>query len=131
MCFIDPIHPEYILLHLIKNFSTSLFSVIILFNVYKKKDINIYKIVTLTCSAVDTESITVGTLARIATRRILADADAEIVVLEFSALVDVAARSIIGIQPEARLASASVAAPNVQTDLLTESRCTLTLVDVL
>jgi len=90
-----------------------------------------YKIVTLTRSTVDAESVAVRALARVAARRVLADADAEIVVLEFRALVDVAARSIIGVQPEAGLASASVAAPNVQTHLLTESRCTLTLVDVL
>lgn len=85
----------------------------------------------MTCSTVDTESIAVGALARITARRVFADADAEIVILEFRALVDVAARSIIGVQPETRLTSASVAAPNVQTYLLTESRCTLTLVDVL
>lgn len=85
----------------------------------------------LTRSTVDTESVAVGTLARVAARRVLANADAEIVVLEFSALVDVAARSIIGVQPETRLASASVAAPNVQTYLLTESWCTLALVDVM
>lgn len=51
----------------------------------------------LTRSTVDTEPISLGTLARVASRRILADADAQMVVLEFRALVDVAARSVVGI----------------------------------
>lgn len=85
----------------------------------------------MTRSTVDAESVAVGTLARVAARRVLADADAEIVVFEFRAFVDVAARSIVGVQPEAGLASASVTAPDVQAHLLAESRCALTLVDVL
>lgn len=51
----------------------------------------------LTGSAVDAESISVGTLARVTARRILANADAEIIVLKFRAFVDIAAGSIIGI----------------------------------
>lgn len=55
------------------------------------------KEITLTSSTVDAESISIGTLARVTARRILANADAEIIVLEFRALVDIAAGSIIGI----------------------------------
>lgn len=53
------------------------------------------RIVTLTSSTINAESISIGTLARVTTRRILADADAEIVVLEFRAFVDVATGSIV------------------------------------
>lgn len=62
----------------------------------------------MTRSTIDTESVTLGTLARVASRRILADADAEMVVLEFRALVNVAAGSVVGVQPESSFASASV-----------------------
>lgn len=72
-----------------------------------------------------------GALARVAARRVLADADAEIVVLEFCTLVDVAAGSIVGVQPESGFASASVAAPNVHAHVLTDPSCSLTLVDIL
>lgn len=89
------------------------------------------QVITLTRSTIDTESVTVGTLARVASRRILADADAEMIVLEFRALVNVAARSVVGIQPEPSFASASVATPHIQAHVLTESRCLLTLVDIL
>lgn len=51
----------------------------------------------MTSSTVNAESISIGTLARVTTRRVLADADAEIVVLEFRALVNVVAGSIVGI----------------------------------
>lgn len=55
------------------------------------------EIVTLASSTVDAESISIGTLARVTTRCVFADADAEIVVLELRALINVVASSIVGI----------------------------------
>lgn len=48
-------------------------------------------------STVDTEPVSLGTLARVASRRILADADAEMIVLEFRALVNVDASPVVGV----------------------------------
>lgn len=87
--------------------------------------------VTQTVSSVGAEFVAIGALARVAPRRVLADADAEIVVFEFRALVDVGAGSIVGVQSESSLASASVTTPQVHAHVLAESRCSLTLVDVL
>jgi len=67
----------------------------------------------LTCSTIDTQPVSLGTLARVASRRILADADAEMIVLEFRALVNVAAGPIVGIQPESSFTSAFVTAPHI------------------
>lgn len=86
---------------------------------------------TLTCSAVSAESVSVGALAHVTTRRVLAYTNAKVVILEFCTLVYIAAGSIVGAQPESSLASACITAPDVQAHVLTQSWCALTLVDVL
>jgi len=48
-------------------------------------------------SSVGAELVAAGALAGVAARRVLADADAEVVVFELGALVDVAAGSIVGV----------------------------------
>lgn len=53
------------------------------------------------------------------------------IVLEFRALVNVAASSVVGIEPESSFASASVTTPHIQAHVLTESRCLLALIDIL
>lgn len=55
------------------------------------------KVITLTSSTVDAESISIGTLARVTARCIFANADAEIIVLKFRAFVDIATGSIVGV----------------------------------
>lgn len=67
----------------------------------------------MTRSTIDTQFVSLGTLAHIASRRIIADADAKISALEFRALVNVAAGPVVGIQPESSFASASVTAPHI------------------
>lgn len=121
------IHERFIINLLIVLISISLY---LIFSSHNRFSIYV-KAVTLARSTIDTEPVSLGTLARVASRRILADADAEMIVLEFRALVNVAARSVVGIQPESSFASASVTAPHVQAHVLTESRCLLTLVDIL
>lgn len=85
----------------------------------------------MTRSAIGAEPVSVGTLARVASRRVLADTDAKIIILEFRALVYIAAGPIVGVQSESGVASASVTAPDVQAHVLTEPRYPLALVDVL
>lgn len=81
----------------------------------------------LTRSTVDAESVSVGTLARVASERVLANAHAEIVIFELRAFVDIGARSIVIVQSESGIAGANVTAPRVQTLVLAEP-CRLTLV---
>lgn len=86
---------------------------------------------TLTRSVIATEPVSVRTFARVASWRVLTNANAEIIILEFHTLVYVAAGSIVGIQSVSGVASTSITAPDIQAHVLTESRYSLALVDIL
>lgn len=85
----------------------------------------------MTRSAVGAEPVSIGTLARVASWRVLADTDAEIVILKFHALVYVGAGAVVGVQSKPGVAAAPITAPDVEAHVLTESRYALALVDVL
>lgn len=86
---------------------------------------------TLACSAIGAEPVSIGAFARVASRRVFTDANAEIIILEFHALVYVATGSIVRVQSESGVASASITAPNVQAHMLTKSWYSLALIDIL
>lgn len=86
---------------------------------------------TQTSAPVVGEPVAIRTPADVAAGRVVADADAEIVVPELGALVDVLAGAIVRAQPIAVAAAALVASPRVPAILLTESRAVPALVNVL
>lgn len=101
-------------------------------NNLKTNDLDILSVMkkTLTGASVFAEDVTVGTPAGVASGRVVANADAEVVVLELLALVDVLAGAVVGSQGVPVLTGAPIASPGVVAVVLALVRVDLTLVEI-
>ena len=75
--------------------------------------------------------VTIRTFATVAAWCVFTNPYAQISIFELRAFVDVCARTIVRIEPESGVTTASVTSPNVQTRMLAQTRCSLTFIDIL